>query len=145
MASDSFADFPVTKLRTAGGSIFGGCGTLVGMAKFFRWVDEGQPKKKPKHKSDADFWILELNKDGLFLWENAYIRYRIERGCFAIGAGGQAANALMMKAGMSPEEAVDASCDVVPSACARPVDVLRLADVSVATAIKGAGKKKVRA
>lgn len=130
MASDNFADIPVTKIRVYGKSIFGGCGDLVAITRFFRWVDDGMPKKLPKDRRyDGPFSVMELNESGLFLWENAYIRFRCERPFHATGAGGQAAVALMMHAGMSPAEAVDASCDVVPSACARPIDVVYLKDV----------------
>lgn len=130
MASDNFADFPVHKARVIGGSIYGGCGSVVGFTKFLDWVERGKPKKKPKHEREEHFTVLELNSRGLWLWENTYIPYQIPRPFHAIGAGGQAAVALMMHAGATPQEAVDKSCDVVPSACARPVHVFRLVDVS---------------
>lgn len=128
MASDGFADFPVTKIKAVSGRLFGGCGSIVGITKFFAWLEQGRPRKRPKHGGYEEFSVLELNADGLYLWDNCYTPYRVERSFHAIGAGGQAAVALMMKAGMSPGSAVDASCDVAPSACSRPVHVLRLAD-----------------
>ena len=128
MASDGFADFPVFKVRRIGKSLFGGCGTLVGITKFFDWAERGMPKKRPKHRDGENFTILELNKHGLFLWEDAYISFYCPRPFHAIGAGGQAAVALMMHKDVSPEEAVEMSCDVAPSACSRPVHVYHLSE-----------------
>lgn len=128
MASDGFADFPVFKVRGIDGSLYGGCGTIVGITRFFDWVARGKPKKKPKHASGEDFTILELNEHGIFLWEGAYIPFHCPRPFHAIGAGAQAAITLMMHGDAPPEVAVEASCDVVPSACARPVHLYHLAD-----------------
>ena len=126
MASDGFADIPVFKVRQLDKSLFGGCGSIVGCARFFDWIARGRPKKKPKHEHGEDFTILELNEHGLFIWENAYLPFHCPRPFHAIGAGAQAAVALMMHSGASPAEAVEMSCDVVPSACSRPIHVYQL-------------------
>jgi hypothetical protein len=128
MASDGFADHPVHKIRAFGGSLYGGCGSLVGITRFFDWVERGMPKKRPKHGPGEDFTVLELNGNGLFIWENAYLSFHCPRPFHAIGAGAQSAITLMMHGDAPPELAVEASCDVVPSACARPVHLYHLED-----------------
>ncbi|HQR20057.1 MAG TPA: hypothetical protein PKV98_04280 [Burkholderiaceae bacterium] len=140
MGSDGFADIPVYKVRAVDGALYGGCGSLVGITKFFDWLERGKPKKHPKHSPEEGFTVLELNKHGLFLWENAYISFRCVRPFHAIGAGGQAAVTLMMHGDAPPEVAVDASCDVVPSACSRPVHVYHLADYKPKKKRKGKGR-----
>ncbi len=128
MASDNFADFPFLKIRQFGSSLYGGCGDLVGVVKFFDWVERGKPPKKPK-RGGSSFSVMELNEHGIWIWESAFIPFFVSREYHAIGAGGQAAVALMMHKGASPSEAVEMSCDVVPSCCSRPVRVYQLADI----------------
>lgn len=123
MISTGFVDFPGQKIYGIGDSLVGAAGDHSAISKFVAWFADGCRGKTPKMGRDEYFEALELNRSGLWYWANSFHPILMERGFHCIGAGGQAAMAVMMAHNATPSEAVSVACDVTPSTCARPIVV----------------------
>ena len=82
------ASYLSSKLYRANGAIFGEAGDTEAYMRFRRWQLDGATKKdRPKFTDANDFSVLELCKDGLFLWDWAMARERIKDEIYSIGSG----------------------------------------------------------
>lgn len=120
--------FPCQKVFRIGGSLWGTAGETRGIGKFMRWLNDGQPDdKRPDFVGEMDeFYIIELNANGIFYWDKHLFPTEILLPHFAIGSGGDFARAYL-DAGMTPQQAVDTVCERgLDYASAGPVQVERL-------------------
>jgi hypothetical protein len=124
--------FPTKKLYRIGDSIFGEAGDGPGAARMIQWLQRGQKyKEQPKYErtlgnDEHAFCLVELCKEGIFLWDYACMRYPVRQEVFAIGSGRKVAMYCMRYEKKSPEQAVKAAC-LVDDGTREPVDVMRLA------------------
>lgn len=96
------------KLHRIGKSIFGETGNNcdeTGLA--LEWLRNGaRPKVRPKLSEHAEFRLLELNPDGIFIWTPRLTREPILEENMAVGSGRKVALYCMRVLKMSPEAAV---------------------------------------
>lgn len=95
----------IRKMRRYGNRIFGCAGDQVCITAFWGWAEAGFPERKKPALPDGSFDALELNPDGLWSWDRALVRYRLEDDHEAIGTGAMSAKTAMFL-GKEPEEAV---------------------------------------
>jgi ATP-dependent HslUV protease subunit HslV len=109
MVSDTRCTFPVpffaAKIYRAGGSLFGGAGDSVPIEKFIAWK---RGADRPEFGEEDNFTILELDRDGLWMWDKNLVRLEVRNKFYAIGTGAQYAMGAM-EAGATPAEAVKIS------------------------------------
>jgi hypothetical protein len=85
MVSDDSCFYRASKLRFGKDCIYGGCGDWDKVLKAFAAIDANSPD----WDSDLDIQILELRKDGLFIYEGISIPTKIDNDVWAIGTGAQ--------------------------------------------------------
>jgi hypothetical protein len=137
MASDSLITtysvltaYRSDKLYRAGGSIFGEAGDVAAGLRFRRWAQDGMPKKdRPKFSgySDDDFSVLELSKEGLWMWDATMVRQKVMDPVYAIGSGARIAMYCVSILKMDAEAAILEAAKV-DIHTAGPVQILRLND-----------------
>lgn len=128
--NSSLVQYAAEKLYRAGRSIYGEAGDVENGLKFRRWVLDGMPKKgRPSfgNFTDDQFSILELDKDGIWLWDQTMSRQALKESEFAIGSGHKIALYVMRVLGKSAEEAIDEAAKI-DIHTAGPVQVLHLKD-----------------
>lgn len=135
MASDSLittygnlTQYRSDKLYRANGSIFGEAGDVEAGLRFRRWAQDGMPKKdRPKFVGyDQDlFYVLELAKDGLWIWDLTMVRQKVMDTVYAIGSGGKVALYCVVVLKMTAEQAILEAAKV-DIHTAGPVQILRL-------------------
>jgi hypothetical protein len=105
---------PTRKLHRIGNSLFGERGEhMNGVGAMLDWIRRGAKwKARPAMPVDANFYLLELAPEGIFLWDNDYSRDPILEPNFAIGSGCKAALYCMRVLGMSPRQAVEEAAKV---------------------------------
>lgn len=111
--------YSVTKLRKGANSVFGATGNWDACLKFLQAIE-----KNTFDESEAEVTVLELRKDGLWVYEGCIIPSKIKNDYYAIGTGAQYAIAAM-RLGCTPTEAVAIACEFDPSSRG-PVDTLSL-------------------
>lgn len=85
-----------------GDSIFGGAGDLEEMGLFFSWK---RGLEKPDFADTVNFDILEVSKEGIFLWNPKLSPIKVIGKVMAVGSGGQLAIGAM-EMGADPEKAI---------------------------------------
>jgi hypothetical protein len=108
------------KAERVGSSIFAAGGDASDCTKFMTWVKRG---KRGKPKVGDSFSALELNPQGLFLYDQNLHPMRL-LDPHAIGTGAKAARAAMI-CGKTVEEAVQIACRL-DSASREPIQVYEL-------------------
>jgi len=115
MAADSKCVLDGVSFQTP--KIFRKRGVLIGTAgdsgpgnKFIEWY--GSKRKRPTLEADDEFEALVLTPKGLVYYGKDFEAVPITDGEFAIGSGSVAALTAMRVYGASPEEAVEAACQV---------------------------------
>jgi hypothetical protein len=114
---DSF--YLVEKLRRGKDSIYGGCGDWDKILKMFQVLESGGDLD-----SDTDVTVLELRRDGIWIYESTIIPAKIKNDFWAIGTGANFAIAAM-HCGKSVKEAVEIACQYDTSSIT-PVDYMTL-------------------
>lgn len=101
--------FPTQKLHRIGRSIFGERGEdMAGIALALDWLRKGAKySKRPEIPDDADWYLLELAPEGIYLWDTTLTRDPVKEPNFAIGSGAKAALYCMRFLKMSPLRAVE--------------------------------------
>jgi ATP-dependent protease HslVU (ClpYQ) peptidase subunit len=96
------------KLHRIGRSIFGERGeSMAGVSQALWWLRKGAKRHDmPKLPKDADFYLLELAPQGIFLWDSYLDRELIDEPNFTIGSGGKVALYCMRELKMTPAQAV---------------------------------------
>ena len=96
------------KLHRIGSSVYGERGeSTAEVPILLDWIRRGcRPKTRPTLSKAADFFLLELSPDGIFLWTHHCAREPVDEPNFAIGSGGKVALYCMRYLKMSPSEAV---------------------------------------
>lgn len=120
MVSDEKIFYAVEKLRKGKLGIYGACGDFNQMLRAYELIEEG----KKEWDNDFDFSILELRKDGIYIYESCLIPVKIKHDYWAVGSGSPYAIAAM-RMGASPAEAVAIACEFDPSS-SPPIDVMKL-------------------
>jgi ATP-dependent protease HslVU (ClpYQ) peptidase subunit len=102
------------KIHRIGKSIFGERGeSTAEVPILLDWIRGGcKAKKRPTLTKNADFFLLELSPDGIFLWTHHVARERVDEPNFAIGSGAKVALYCMRHLGMTPEKAVQEAAKV---------------------------------
>lgn len=105
---------PTRKLHRIGRSIYGERGeNMSGVRSMLDWIGRGAKwKTRPDMPKGADFYLLELHPEGIFLWASDFSRDPIEEPNFAIGSGCKAALYCMRYLGMTPRKAVEEAAKV---------------------------------
>jgi hypothetical protein len=114
---DSF--YLVEKLRRGKESVYGGCGDWDKILKMFQVLESGGDLD-----SDTDVTVLELRRDGIWIYESTIIPAKIKNDFWAIGTGANFAIAAM-HCGKSVKEAVEIACQYDTSSIT-PVDYMTL-------------------
>ena len=96
------------KLHVIHGSLFGEAGECVnGVGLALDWLRNDRKKYlPPTPEEDWDWRLLELSKDGIFVWDTWMRREPIREASMAIGSGRKVALYCMRILGMSPEQAI---------------------------------------
>lgn len=123
----SLTQYGAEKLYRAGKSVFGEAGDVANGLRFRRWIMDDRPKKgRPTFSADDDsFLVLELDKDGILLWDHTMIAQRLKEEIFAIGSGHKIALYCMRVLGKTAEEAIEEAAKI-DIHTAGPVEVLHL-------------------
>lgn len=100
----------VTKIHQIGDSLCGFAGTLSECSKALAWL-KGKSKKEPKF---TDVEILQLRKDGIWVYDECAEPYKVDDEFAAIGSGSQGA-LVAMHLGYAPKKAVETTSKVDPS------------------------------
>jgi hypothetical protein len=114
---DSF--YLVEKLRRGKESVYGGCGDWDKILKMFQVLESGGDLD-----SDTDVTVLELRRDGIWIYESTIIPAKIKNDFWAIGTGANFAIAAM-HCGKSVKEAVEIAC-LYDTSSNMPVDYIKL-------------------
>ena len=114
---DSF--YLVEKLRRGKESVYGGCGDWDKILKMFQVLESGGDLD-----SDTDVTVLELRRDGIWIYESTIIPAKIKNDFWAIGTGANFAIAAM-HCGKSVKEAVEIAC-LYDTSSITPVDYMTL-------------------
>ena len=107
------------------GSIIGGAGNHPEIV--MDWIDRGKPlNDKPSFDYEKDnFSILHLTDDGIFLYNNSLIGFRLKEKNYAVGCGCDVALYCMRVLKMTPDLAVKESTKI-NLFCGGDVDVFKL-------------------
>ena len=125
MVSLEGACYSVSKLRKGAISVFGATGEWDACLKFLQAMEQGK-----LDEIETDVTVLELRKDGLWVYEGCPIPAKIKNDFYAVGTGAAYAIAAM-RLGSTPTEAVAIACEFDPSS-RLPVDTLTLGGSGVA-------------
>lgn len=113
------ACYSVNKLRKGVMSVYGAAGEWDACLKFLQAIESGKLEEL-----EIDVTLLELRKDGLWVYESCLLPSKIKDDFYAIGSGAPYAIAAM-RLGCTPSEAVAIACEFDP-ASRLPVDTLYL-------------------
>jgi len=113
------ACYSVNKLRKGALSVYGAAGEWDACLKFLQAIESGKLEEL-----EIDVTLLELRKDGLWVYESCLLPSKIKDDFYAIGSGAPYAIAAM-RLGCTPSEAVAIACEFDP-ASRLPVDTLYL-------------------
>lgn len=102
------------KVHRIGKSIYGERGESTAETPILlEWIRGGcKASKRPKLSENADFFLLELSPEGIFLWTHNVAREPLLEPNFAIGSGAKAALYCMRYLGMTPGKAVEEAAKV---------------------------------
>ena len=125
MVSLEGACYSVSKLRKGAISVFGATGEWDACLKFLQAMEQGK-----LDEIETDVTVLELRKDGLWVYEGSIIPAKLKNDFYAVGTGAAYAIAAM-RLGSTPTEAVAIACEFDPSS-RLPVDTLTLGGSGVA-------------
>lgn len=113
--------FHFKKIVRIGNSIFAGAGTWTHIDRFMEWRRGGE---KPEYPPDADFDVIELNKNGIWMHDQDLYPFRIKEKVYAIGTGAEyAMGAISM--GATPKQALQIAAKYDPDT-QLPIDIMRL-------------------
>lgn len=112
-------------IRCDDGSILGGAGNHPEIV--MNWIKLGSNlSDQPKFSyEDDDFSILHLRKDGLYLYCNSVIPYKLKDVIFAVGSGAEVALYVMRVLKKSPLIAAREATKI-NMYCGGPIDVMKL-------------------
>jgi hypothetical protein len=134
MAADSLVQiegnghyFACKMIRLEDGSIAGGAGKGNGAELLMDWLAQGGLRGNEPEFKDPDFFVLQLKRDGIYLYADSCIPEKLKDKNFAIGSGSDYAKLAMRhpKLKMSPAGAVREAIKHDRS-CGGGVDVMRL-------------------
>lgn len=106
--------FATLKIHRIGRSIFGMRGdNTVGQVQALQWIADGRrPSRRPEIPAKADWHLLELSPDGIYLWDQSLDREVVLERTFAIGSGAKVALYCMRELRMTPLKAVEEAAKV---------------------------------
>jgi ATP-dependent protease HslVU (ClpYQ) peptidase subunit len=119
MVSLDAAHYSVIKLRKGASSVFGAAGEWDACLKFLAALETNNLAEL-----ETDVTLLELRRDGLWVYEGCITPAKIKNDFYAIGTGANFAIAAMHM-GATPTEAVEIACLYDPSSRG-PVDTFKL-------------------
>jgi hypothetical protein len=96
------------KLHRRQGRIFGFGGNQAQAEIFLEWLDGGAPADKRPSLSEQ-FGAIEINENGVWIWESTCIRLRHSSPYATLGTGSEIALAALYL-GKTPREAVELAC-----------------------------------
>jgi 20S proteasome alpha/beta subunit len=106
MVSDTKCDyhvpFRISKIFRIGDVIYGGAGSTHELERFLEWKRGGE---KPSLSGEEEWCVLELSRDGLFMWMPSLTKVQIKSKFYAIGSGAQYAIGAM-ECGVEPKDAI---------------------------------------
>lgn len=126
IASDSMVStdesfYFTSKLRPTKKGIMGGCGDLDKLLKLYAAIE-----KNKKLDEAVDVSVLELRRDGIWIYEGTHIPVRMEQDFYSIGTGaGYAMGAL--HCGRSVIEACEIAC-LYDTSSRGPITHMRLGE-----------------
>lgn len=132
MAADSLCHeddtshyFAEKMMRLADGSIIGGAGNHP--EKIMEWISRGSPDNdRPEFKEKTDdFSILHLKRDGIWVYINSIVPWRLKEKNYAVGCGADVALYCMRILKMSPAEAAKEATKI-NMFCGGEIDTLKL-------------------
>jgi hypothetical protein len=115
--------FNVSKLRSGPGTAFGAAGTWEQILKFYAALEQNG-----ELGSECDVEVLELRKDGLWIYNGSLVCFPIKERFWAIGTGAPYAISAM-HLGKSPAEAIDIAKLFDPGTGGE-IDTMRIPNVS---------------
>lgn len=103
-----------TKIHRIRGSLFGEAGeNCSGAGLALEWLrNDRKTHQPPIPDEDWDWRILELSKEGIFIWDTWMRRERVKETTMAIGSGRKVALYCMRVLGYGPERAVHEAAKV---------------------------------
>lgn len=122
--------YAAEKVYRVGKSIYGEAGDNENGLKFRRWVLDGQPKKgRPAfgNTTDDEFCVLEIDREGMWMWDQTMVRQKLLEDVFAVGSGAKIALYAIKVLGKSAEEAIEEAAKI-DMHTAPPVQCLSLKD-----------------
>lgn len=111
--------YQVTKLRRGSHSVFGAAGDWDACLKFL-----GALEAENLADIETDISVIELRRDGIWVYEGSITPAKIKNDFYAIGTGANYAIAAM-RLGCTPTEAVAIACEFDPQSRG-PIDTLKL-------------------
>lgn len=117
----------VTKIFRSDDMLLAVTGDLVRGLELVRWHQAGgNPATLPEfQKTLADYVpLLQVSRDGVYLYENGPIPFKVEEPFFAMGSGRDCALAALYL-GKTAKEAVEVAC-VLLNGCGNGIDTLEL-------------------
>ena len=115
--------FNVSKLRSGPGTAFGAAGTWEQILKFYAALEQNG-----ELGSECDVEVLELRKDGLWIYNGSLVCFPIKERFWAIGTGAPYALSAM-HLGKSPAEAIEIAKLFDPGTGGE-IDTMRIPNVS---------------
>ena len=107
--TDGDIKWPTNKIERIRGSLFGAAGDCGAIEQFFKWMRAGGKGKKPQ--ITADLQVLELNEEGVWLWDKKLSPFPAGREYHAVGSGAKAVLAAFLM-GADTQRAVQIACEV---------------------------------
>lgn len=122
--------FKTEKLYRVGKSIFSEAGEGGTTTKIIQWIKDGQKRGNGKvpiftKEEQGQGFVIELNKDGIFIWDHGLFPYPVLDDFIAIGSGRMVALYAMKELKMTPEQAVREACKV-DDATREPIHVMKV-------------------
>lgn len=118
--------FKIKKAVRVGLSIYAAAGDdMDSFIKFLAWL-RGETLK-PKLPSDETFDVLEVCREGIYIWSRQLTRTRVNEKCYAIGSGSQYAIGALDD-GATPEKALRIAAGR-DSNTRLPIQILKLSEV----------------
>lgn len=122
--TDGNRRFRGKKIRRIGGAVVGCAGDGASIAKFIRWLEEGQQDDPPKFAKDAELEAIVLTPAGIFAYGTDCVPEEVLDPFYACGTGAEAALGAMHM-GADPRRAVEVAA-LVDNSTGGPIDVIDL-------------------
>lgn len=111
MASDSMAltgsvvDYNCQKIFGINKNIIAASGAYGKFMQFLEWFKTQKKENEPRDFTSPEISVICLNAEGIWMYEDGLIPFKIDQPYWALGYGAEAAHHLMIR-GASPADAI---------------------------------------